>query len=335
MNRRGFITVLGGAVVAWPLAPRAQQPWKKYRIAVVTPAFPVGAMKEGAGNPQYDAFFGELRRLGYVEGDNLVVERYSADGRPERYRSLADEVTRTKPDVIVAPFTPLVRALKDASDSVPIVGIMADPTSYGIVSSLARPGGNVTGLSVEAGLEIWAKRLQILREIRPTSTRVGFIGSQVTWDGPQGRTMIAAAREAGVSLVGPPIETPVREEGYRRALNAMALQRVDGLVVSDSSDNFTFRRIIVVSAEKDGLPAIYPYREYFTIGGLLTYGSELAGVYRRTAGYVDQILRGKKPSEIPVFLETRFELLVNSKAAKSLGLTIPTSLLVRADEVIE
>jgi len=334
IGRRELLAALGGAAAAWPLAARAQQPLK-YRIAIVTPAFPVSEMKEGAGNPQYDAFFGELRRLGYVEGENLVAQRYSAEGKPERYGSLAEEVTRTKPDLIVAPFTQLVRVLKDATDTIPIVGIMADPTSYGVVNSLARPGGNVTGVSVDAGLEIWAKRLQILREIIPTSTRVGFIGSRLTWDGPQGSVMTEAARQAGISLLGPPIETPIREEGYRRALEGMAVERVDGLIISDSSDNFTFRRLIVGLVEKARLPALYPYREYFSIGGLVTYGSDLSGVYRRVAGYADRILRGKKPSEIPVYLESRFELLVNLKAAKSLGVTIPTSLLVRADEVIE
>jgi putative ABC transport system substrate-binding protein len=334
MRRREFITLIGGAA-CWPLAARAQQPAKKYRIAIVSPAFPVRDMREGADNPQYDELFGELRRLGYVEGQNLVAERYSAERRPERYVPLAEEVARAKPDLIVTAQNPLIRALKNATDSIPIVAAMADPTAYGIVASLARPGGNVTGVSVEAGLEIWAKRLQILREIIPTSTKVGFIGSRLTWDGPQASAIVAAAREAGISLLGPPVETSIGEEGYRRALEAMTLEHVDGLIVSDSSDNFTFRRVIVSLAEKARLAAVYPYREYFAIGGLVTYGSDLVGVYRRVAGYADQILRGKKPGEIPVYLESKFELLVNSNAAKALGLTIPTSLLVRADEVIE
>ena len=180
-----------------------------------------------------------------------------AEGKLERYVPLADEVVRTTPDVIVAASTPLVRALKDATDNIPIVGSMADPTSYGIVSSIARPGGNVTGISVEAGLEIWAKRLQILRELIPNSTTVGFIGASLTWDGPQGRAMQAAARQAGILLVGPSIAPPIREEAYRHAFEAMTSERVDGIVVSDSADNFTFRRSIVDLAEKMRLPAVY------------------------------------------------------------------------------
>src|SRR5262245_32937267 len=334
-TRREFITLLGGAAAAWPLAARAQVPAKRYRMAVASPTFPVAGMREGADNPHYDALFGELRRLGYVEGHNLVADRYSAGGRPERFAALADEVTRTKPDLIIASFTPLVRTLKAATDSIPIVGAMADPTAYGLVTSLARPGGNVTGVSVDAGLEIWAKRLQILQEVIRGRTRVGYIGSRVSWDGPEGVALLAAARQAGILLSGPPIETPIREEGYRRTLDAMTLERVDGLVISDSADNFTFRRLIVDLVEKARLPAIYLYREYFAVGGLMTYGSDLAGVYRRIAGYADQILRGKRPDEMPVYLESKFELLVNSKAAKTIGLTVPTSLLVRADEVIE
>jgi ABC-type uncharacterized transport system substrate-binding protein len=173
------------------------------------------------------------------------------------------------------------------------------------------------------------------QEVIPTRTRVGYIGSRLSWDGPQGAALLAAARQAGISLSGPPIDTPIREEGYRRALQTMTLERVEGLVISDSADNFTFRRLIVDLVEKARLPATYPYREYFAVGGLMTYGSDLAGVYRRIAGYADQILRGKQPSKIPVYLESKFELLVNSKAARTLGLTIPTSLLVRANEVIE
>jgi putative ABC transport system substrate-binding protein len=335
MKRREFITLVGGAAAAWPLSARAQQSAKTHRMALVTTALPVAEMRESTDIPQYDALFVELRRLGYVEGQNLIVERYSAEGRQERYGPLADEVARTRPDVIVAASTPLVGALKDATDSIPIVGAMSDPVAYGIVTSLARPNGNVTGVSVDAGLDIWAKRLQILQEFIPTSIRVGFIGSRVTWDGPQGSAMLVAARQAGISLMGPPIEMPIREEAYRRALEAMALERVDGVVVSDSADNFRFRRSIVDLAEKARLPAVYPYREYFAVGGLVAYGSDIAGVYRRVAGYADQILRGKKASEIPIYLETKFEMLMNAKAAKAIGLTIPTSLLVRADEVIE
>jgi putative ABC transport system substrate-binding protein len=334
MKRREFISLLGGAAV-WPVAARAQQAAKTYRIAIVHPSLSVGEMSETTDHPSYLALFKELRRLGYVEGLNLVVERYSAEGRPEHYTELAREATHAKPDLLIVTSTPLVRVLKEMTDIIPIVGIMADPVAYGIVASVARPGGNVTGVSVEAGLEIWAKRLQVLRETVPKAARVGFIASRLTWDGPQAAAMLTAARQAGVSLLGPPIESPIQEGEYRRVLGTMALEHVDGLVVSDTADNFTFRRLIVDLAEKARMPTVYPYRVYFDIGGLMVYGSDIADMHRRVAGYIDQILRGRKPAELPIYLESKFELLVNLKAAKALGLTIPTSLLVRADEVIE
>jgi putative ABC transport system substrate-binding protein len=292
MRRREFITLLGGAA-AWPLAARAQQPVKMYRIAIVGPTLSVGEMNESADNPNYPALFKELRRLGYVEGHNLVVERHSAEGRPERYTELAREVARAKPDLIIVTTSPMVRTFKEVTDNIPVVGIMADPVAYGIVASVARPGGNITGISVEPGLEIWAKRLQILREIVPTAARVGFIASRLTWDGPQGGAMVAAARQAGISLLGPPIESPIKEGEYRRALGVMAQEHVGGLVVADSADNFAFRRLIVDLVEKARLPTVYPYRVYFDIGGLMVYGSDIADMYRRVAG-------GNVPADVEI-----------------------------------
>jgi putative tryptophan/tyrosine transport system substrate-binding protein len=334
-RRREFIVALGGAAVAWPLAARAQQTEKVHRIAVVHPSVAVAAMRESGDDPRYSALFKELRRLGYVEGKNLVVERYSAGGRPERYNELAYDVVRAKPDLIVASSNTLVLSLQAQTDTIPIVGIMADPVAFGNARSLARPGGNFTGISVEAGLEIWGKRLQILREIVPTAARVGWLDSRVAWNLPAASAVQEAAGKAGISLLGPPLESPIQPAEYRRVLGAMADEHLDGLIVSDGPHNLTHWRLIVDLAEKARLPTVYPYREFFDIGGLVAYGSDIVGSYRRMAGYIDEILRGAKPGEIPIYLESKFELLVNQKAAKALGITIPTSLLARADEVIE
>ena len=170
-QRREFITLLGGAAAAWPVAARAQQPANAHRIAVVRPSGSVADMTEAGGNPSYRALFNELRRLGYVERQNLIVERYSGEGHQERFAELAREVVRTKPHLIFVASTPLVLIFKAATDTIPIVGIMADPVAMGVVSNLARPDGNVTGISVDAGLEIWAKRLQILQEVVPTAKK--------------------------------------------------------------------------------------------------------------------------------------------------------------------
>jgi putative ABC transport system substrate-binding protein len=335
MNRREFIALLGGAAAAWPLVARAQQAAPVYRIALVRTSGSVADLTETGNNPSFSVLFKELRRLGYDERQNLIVERYSGEGHQERYTELAREVVRARPDLIVAVSSPLVLIFKAVTDTIPVVGIMADPVAYGVVSNLARPGGNITGVSVDAGLETWAKRLQILQEVVPTAAKVGFLISRSSWDLAQGRAMQEAARRLGISLVGPPLEHPIQETEYRRVLGTMSHEHLDGLIVSDSADNFTYRRLIVSLAEIARLPTIYPYRTYFDEGGLMVYGSDIAAIYRWVARYIDRILRGAKPGEIPIYLESKFELLMNLKAAKALGLEIPPTLLARADEVIE
>jgi putative tryptophan/tyrosine transport system substrate-binding protein len=221
MRRREFITVVGSAAM-WPLAARAQQTAKTHRIALVHPSVSIADMSESGGNPNYTALFKELRRLGYIEGVNLVVTRYSGEGREERFPDLCREVVRTKPDVIVTASTRLVLSFKAATDTVPIVGAMGDPVLSGIVANIARPGGNITGVSSEAGPEIWDKRLQILREVVPTASKVGFLGSRQLWSLPSTDVLRKGAQQLGISLLGPPIESPIQGEEYRRALGAMA-----------------------------------------------------------------------------------------------------------------
>src|SRR5215831_17469054 len=335
LKRREFITLVGSAAVAWPLAARAQQAAKTHRIAIVHPSVSISEMNETGDHPYYPALFQELRRLGYVEGKNLVVARYSGEGQEDRYPELCREVVGTKPDVIVTSASRLVLSFKAATHTIPIVASMADPVPYGIVTSIARPGGNITGVSVEAGLEIWGKRLQVLREAVPVASKVGFLGSRQIWDLPG---QVAATREAaaqvGITLLGSPLES-LQEGEYRRVVGAMARERVDGIIIGDQLEHVTYRRLIIDLADNARLPTVFPYREQFQIGALMAYGPSLADVYRRLAGYIDQILKGARPGELPIYLASKFELLVNQKAARALGLTLPTSLLVRADEVIE
>ena len=202
MRRREFIGSLIGTAVAWPLAASAQQPAKVYRVAIVHPSVPVKEMNE-TGDSRFKALFGELRRLGYIEGQNLTLERYSGEGRTAHYADLASEVVRQQPDVIFAITGRMVRNFKAATATIPIVGSMADPVAFGLVSSLARPGGNITGVSSDAGLEIWGKRLGLLRELIPAASRVGFLASPDVAELP---AMREAAQEAGICLVGPPLE---------------------------------------------------------------------------------------------------------------------------------
>ena len=334
MRRREFISLVGGAA-AWPFAARAQQTAKTHHIALVHPSASIADMSESGSNPYYATLFKELRRLGYIEGVNLIVTRYSGEGREERYPELCHEVVRTNPDIIVTNTSKLVLSFKAATDTIPVVAIMADPVPFGIVTNIARPGGNITGVSVEAGPEIWGKRLQILREAVPTASKVGFLGSHQIWSLPQVAALREAARQLGISILGPPIESPIQAEEYRRVFGAMAQEHVDGVIIGDQAEHITYRQLIVDLVRLAKLPTIFPNREYFEIGALMACGPSTSDGARRLAGYIDRILKGAHPGDLPIYLMSKFDLVINLKTAKALGITIPPSLLVRADEVIE
>jgi len=337
MRRRDFIKVVVGSAAAWPLTAHAQQTAKMHRIALVHPSVSIADMRESGGYPLYAVLFKELRRLGYIEGVNLVVARYSAEGREERYPELCQEVVRTNPDIIVTARSNLALCFKAATATIPVVTTMGDPVPFGIVANIARPGGNITGVAVEAGQEIWGKRLQVLREVVPTAAKVGFLGSRLIWDLPHGQidALRQAAQQLGISLVGPPIESPIQDEEYRRVLGAMAQEHVDGVIIGDQSENVAYGQLIVDLVRTAKLPTVFPYREYFELGALMAYGPSFSDAWRRLAGYIDQILKGAYPGDLPIYLMSKFDLLINLKTAKALGITIPPSLLVRADEVIE
>jgi putative tryptophan/tyrosine transport system substrate-binding protein len=333
MRRRD---VIAGLLVAATMASaRAQQTGKVYRIAIVTPAGPLADISESGVRRSWRAFFGELRRLGYVEGRNLAVERYSGEGKADYHAELARDVVRSTPDVIVPTGTRVALDFKAATLTIPIVSFVNDPVASGVAPSLARPGGNITGVSADGGLEIWGKRIQLLREAVPKMSRVGFLATRRSWDSPPGAAAREAASKAGMTLVSSPLEAPVDETEYRRMFTTMMHEHADALVVGDQGENAANRRWIVALAEKERLPAIYAYRDDVELGGLMAYGIDMSDVYRGMAQQVDQILRGTKPGEIPFHQPTKFELVINLKTAKSLGLTIPPSILARADEVIE
>jgi putative ABC transport system substrate-binding protein len=335
MRRREFIGNLIGTAVAWPFATSAQQPAKVYRIAIVHTAIPVKKMSESSSILAFKALFGELRRLGYIEGQNLIDERYSGEGNTAHYAELASEVVRQQPDVILTFGDRMVRNFKAATTTIPIVGSMADPVAFGLVDSSARPGANITGVSVDAGREIMGKRLGLLRELIPTASRVGFLASRDVAEAPEGVAFREVAQHAGISLVAPPLESPIREAEYRRVFEVMTQERVDALYVSVQGELTTYNRLIIELAEKSRLPAIFPYRYFAEHGGLIAYGIDGVDLYRRAAGYIAGILQGAKPGELPIDQATKIELIINLKTAKTLGITVPQILLAGADEVIE
>ena len=334
MQRRDFITLFGGTAATWPLAVRAQQPSKMKRVAMVHPSRKVDELTIN-GPPFYKAFFEELSRLGYVEGQNLAVERYSAEGRVERYAGLAREVVGSHPDLIFAPHGALALPFKSATTTIPIVAITGDPIALGLVPSIAHPGGNITGVSVDAGVELYGKRLGLLVEAVPKLSHVHYLASELQWGLPTGAAAREAAGRAGISMTGALLGTTFNEAAYQRVFNSMAQDRVDALLVSDEGEHLTYRIVLVELAAKSRIPTIYPFREFVEVGGLMAYSIDLADVYRRAAGQIAEILKGTRPGDIPFYQPTRFDLTINLKTANAIGLELQPTLLARADKVIE
>ena len=335
MRRREFLGALGtlGVVAAWPLAAAAQQATKIPQIGVLS----LGrGDKSDASLETLDAFVSALRELGHTEGQNIAFDRRFADGDANKLSGLARELVERRVDAIVALGTPAARAANRATSVIPIIGIaMADPVGDELASSLARPGGNVTGTTF-LGPELVSKRLQLLKEIVPGLSRV-----VVLWD-PHAygeRTMAGmlkeiedAARSLGTKLK---LVAAVSPADLSNAFAAMATERADGLIVIPSPMLFSQYSRIVTFAADNRLPAMYVAREGVEIGGLVSYGVNLPNLSRATAVYLDKILNGAKPAELPVQQPTKFELVINLKTAGALGLTISRDFLLIADEVIE
>jgi putative ABC transport system substrate-binding protein len=336
MRRRDLTIGLLLAVAARLV--RAQERAMQHRIAVVIPAGPISETSSDALSRRlYQPFFEELRRLGDVEGQNLIVERYSGEGRPDRFADVAREVAGRNPNVIVAISNPVVLAARAATGTIPIVWIGVDPIAAGLVTSLAHPGGNITGVSLFDS-ETYAKRLQILKEAVPSASKVVWLTPRRVWEDASGRASQRAFQEVGRRLqlsVVPMLLQESTPSEYQRVFAEIAPERPDALMVSDIADHFPYRQLIVKLAEKSRLPAIYGYREYVEAGGLMAYGADFGELMRRMADDVHEILGGAKPGDIPIYQATKFQFIINLKAAKALGLTISPSLLARADEVIE
>lgn len=336
--RRRALMALVASTAALPLSAApvlAQRTPAAKRVAIVHPALPVAEMNVGGANAGVSALLEELRHLGYVEGRNLVVERHSGDGRTERYAELARDVVRSAPDVIVTFSNRMAQHFLNATSAIPIVAFAADPAGLGLVASLSRPGGNITGVAVDAGLEIWGKRFELLKAIAPMAHRVGFLAPGIAQLTDYRSLMRAAAERAGSMLLDVMLDTAIDEVAYRRFFARLMAEGAGGLVVNESGENLTHHRVLVEAARAARLPTIYPWREPVLVGGLLAYTYNIGDLGRHAAIQVDRILRGEQPGEIPFRQPERFDLIVNARAAAELGLTVPQSLLVRADEVIE
>jgi putative ABC transport system substrate-binding protein len=327
VKRREFISFVGAVAAVWPLAVRAQQPAKVYRIGMLDTA----SRELNATN--LAAFRKGMREFGYVEGENLVIEYRSAEGHSKRLPELVSELLRLKVDLIVVRGTPEVMALKNATSTIPVVmTAVADPVRSGVVANLPHPGGNITGLSAFV-TELEAKRFQFLTELLPGMKRVWSLDDiNNPADAGNFEEMQKAARPLAIGVQRVDLGNP---PDLGRAFEVAIRERVDAIRVNVNSITRANQQLIVELAAKHKLPAIYATREFVDKGGLMSYGISYPDLYLRAASFVNKIFNGAKPGDLPVEQPTKFELVINMKTAKELGLTIPPSIMVRADEVIE
>jgi putative ABC transport system substrate-binding protein len=330
VNRRAFISLLGGAAAAWPLAARAQQPASTVRrIGFLLP----GVARMMVVRGLLEAFRQGLKEYGWVEGQNISVEYRFAEGKEDALPGIAAALVQSQLEVIVAEGTAAIRAAKDVTQTVPIVmAVSNDPVGTGLVASLNRPGGNITGLSLLTG-ELISKRLQLLTEIIPGLARVAVLSNP---SNPSSALLLeqtkAAAQSLGVEIHIAEVQGPDKFESAFAAVTAAhagaLIELPDGMLYSQHPRIVTF-------AAASHLPALFGEKEVAEAGGLIAYGPSIPASFRRAAAYVDKILRGARPADLPVEQPTTFELVVNLATAKAIGVTIPTSILLRADEVIE
>ena len=333
-SRRTFVCALAAGLLATPFAARAQQAQKVYRVGFMFTTSPVSEM---AGpepvHPLARALVQGLRVLGYVEGQNLILERRSAEGRFERFGEIVAELVRLKVDVIVTS-VPGVAAAKAVTTTVPIVQAAGgDPVRAGLAQSFAHPGGNITGLTTNPGPEIEGKRLELLKAMLPGVSRIAYLSSRESkvWETPHGKNVRPAAQALSVTLI-PAEFSPDR---YADALSRINRARVEALLVAETPTAYADRGALMDFVTRTRLPNLFPFRDAVEGGGLMSYGPALADNFRRAATYVDKILKGAKPADLPIEQPTKFELVISLKTAKALGLTIPPSLLARADQLIE
>jgi putative tryptophan/tyrosine transport system substrate-binding protein len=362
MRRREFIAGTAATAAlsfAWPACAQTNtRPPGVKRLAIFHPTDPVELITS-SGRPQYKAYFEELKRPGFVEGQNLIVERYSALGETHRFGDFARQIVATHPDVIL-PFGGLfTKEIIALAPGIPMIGPTSDPVTFGLSTSLARPDKSFTGVVVDAGLEIWTKRVQLLLETARKLTTIGILGANPYIAPPVQGGLNAhvrdAAQRAGIKakfivVAGKNVDRAAYERildtvivgsekldqaAYERAFEAMKNEGVDGIVVSDAAEHNTYRQLIVDLAAGFHIAAIYSYRPFVEVGGLMAYGVDTLDMLRRVANMTSEVLRGAKPSDIPFYQQIKYDLVLNQKAARSLGLEFPPALLMTASEVIE
>jgi putative tryptophan/tyrosine transport system substrate-binding protein len=332
MKRRTFVAG-SAALLTMPGIVRAQTTKPTKRLAMIRPAGPVSVMTPN-GYPYFKVFFEELVRLGYVEGQNLIVFRFSAEGHEDRYGAVLQQAIDAAPDVIFCASAAEMIGEKTTM-TIPVVASVGDPVAERLTTSLARPSRNITGVTVRGGSEIWGKRLSVLKEAADNLKQLRFLSKEFSWKGSVGQAVRQAAEQLGLSLAPAFLKADVSAESYAPIFDEIKTSGADGLLVDELNENLTYRAIITGLAAEHRLPAMYPYREFIVDGGLLAYATDFSEITRSAARQIASIFGGTKPIDIPFVQPTKYQLIANVRAAHAIGLTLPASLLLRADEVIE
>jgi putative tryptophan/tyrosine transport system substrate-binding protein len=329
VNRRDLLAGLLATTGATALG--AAEPNKVYRLAACT-QLGIAALSTAF----WTRFFNRLRQLGYDESKKLIVDRYAANGQADRYADIARDVVRSTPDVIVIAIShPLIAQLSRETSTIPIVAVMGDPVALGLVQNLARPERNITGIAADAGIEMQGKHLDILKQAVPSASRIAYLSPREEWEGAWGRAVVDAGRRMGISIIGTPVEASAGEPQYRQAFETMVQQSAEALMYNGLGPNITHRNLIPELADKYRLPSIGWFADAIKAHGLMAYGADLNDLADRWAGQVDQVLKGARPADIPIYQPTKFVLTINLRTAKAIGLNLPPSLLAQANEVIE
>jgi putative ABC transport system substrate-binding protein len=331
MKRRDVLAAVLSSVGA--SAALAQPARKLPRLAIVSPAEPVALMVEDSENPYYRVLFQELRRRGRIEGQTLAIDRYGQEHMGGGQLALADIVVRNKPDVVYALAAAVL--IKSVSSTVPVVALSGDPIAMGLVQNLARPGGNITGMSVDVGPSLHGKRIELLREAVPALSNLIYVNLRASWEAFLGPAMRAAAEKSGMGLIPTLVDTPASEDDYRRAVAESGRAGGNAIMIGDSPTALRYRAAIVASVAELKLPAMYTFPESVEAGGLMAYSFDLKELNRRAADNIDAILRGTSAGEIPYYQATTFRLSINLTTAKTLGLVFPPSILARADHIVD
>lgn len=332
MRRRDLIAGLLALAAGTPVPLRAANPGK--RLALFSPTEPTQLMNEGSENRYYRALFGALRRLGFVDGETVAIERWGRENVSTDVAALADDVVRSRPDAVYV-IGPGALLFKKLTSTIPIVTLTGDPIAQGLVQNLGRPGGNITGVSVDAGPAIHGKRIALLRELYPAMSRLAWLVPRPQWEGPQGLATRSFCESLGLPLTPLLLQFPSGEAGYRNAVAEARNAQADAIMIADNPDAMTNRKLIVELVRAANLAAVYPLPEFVQAGGLMAYSFDLVELNIRAASGIAAVLRGMPPGEIPFYQASKFELSINLGTAKAQGIEVPPTLLASAEVLVE